>query len=505
MPPPPGWPTGAVELATLIGTGADGLVHVPRVRSMPVGTARNRCLELGLGGWACATNISKDGVSVALGFDTVGRSSRIKTAGELALLRMALDTILQAVERHAIENERTRLESRLRQAQRLEKIGTLTSGIAHNFNNILGGILGHSEIMEEHIGSASRYARNLAAIRRGAERARDLVDQLLAFGRRRDVRRKPLRIDALISETATLLDVSLPPGVELVVQPSAAAVVVSAENAQLQQVILNLCNNAVHAMPHGGRIEIATRLNDVSQPLSLSHDEIQPGSYVCIAVTDTGKGMNETTLGRIFEPFFTTRSSGNGLGLATVRQIVHEHGGSLNVTSTFAEGSRFEVWLPRATAVPVSGPSETALPTGRGETILLVAQDGARVLRDEEMLAALGYEPVGFTAAEAALAACRTGRDRFDMVVVGHFGSAARTLELAAALHASVPGVPIVLASKAAIEISADTLVTAGIVDVVRWPIVTEEIATALARGATLKRPGDQPQRRPALAAPASR
>jgi signal transduction histidine kinase len=504
MPPPPGWPAGAVELAALIGTGADGVVYVPRVRSMAAGTARTRSVELGLGAWACATNVSKNGVSVALGFDAVGRPCSIKTAGELALLRMALDTVLQAVERHAIENERTRLESRLRQAQRLEKIGTLTSGIAHNFNNILGGILGHSEIMEEHVGPGARYARNLAAIRRGAERARDLVDQLLAFGRRRDARRKPLSIDALIAETATLLDVSMPPGIELVVQPSATAVVVSAENAQLQQVILNLCNNAVHAMPHGGRIEIATRLNDVSQSFSLSHDEIQPGNYVCIAVTDTGKGMNEVTLGRIFEPFFTTRSAGNGLGLATVRQIVHEHGGSLNVTSAPGEGSRFEVWLPRATAVPVPGPAETTLPSGRGETILLVAQDGERVLRDEEMLAALGYEPVGYAAAEAALAACRTNSDRFDLIVVGHFGSAARTLELAAALHASVPGVPIVLASKAAIEISADTLVTAGIVDVVRWPIVTEEIATALVRGAALKRPDDLPQHRPALAAPAS-
>lgn len=501
--PPPGWPAGAIELAMLIGPRADGLVHVPRVRSMPVGPGKARCLELGLGGWACATNVGDDGVSVALGFDAVGRSCRIKTPGELALLRMALDTILQAVGRHAIEQERTRLEARLRQAQRLEKIGTLTSGIAHNFNNILGGILGHSEVMEDHVGSEARCARNLAAIRRGAERARDLVDQLLAFGRRRDVHRKSLSIDGLIAETAALLDVSLPPGVELAVRPAPATAVVCGENAQLQQVILNLCNNAVHAMPHGGRIEITTELHDVSQASSLSHDEVQPGDYVCIAVTDTGQGMDEATLARIFEPFFTTRSFGNGLGLATVREVVNEHGGALNVTSKPGEGSRFEIWLPRASAAPISTTDETLLPTGKGQTILLVAREGERVLRDEEMLAALGYEPVGFATADAALSACRADPDRFDIVIVGHFGSAARTLELAAALHAIVPRVPIVLASKAAIEIGADTLVTAGIFDVVRWPIVTEEIAIALARGAALARLGDQSQRRPALAAAA--
>jgi signal transduction histidine kinase/CheY-like chemotaxis protein len=502
MPPPAGWPAGAVDLAMLIGTEADGLVHVARVRSMPIGAAKARCLELGLRGWACATNVSKTGGGVALGFDAVGQPSSIKTPGELALLRMALDTILQAVERHAIENERTRLEGRLRQAQRLEKIGTLTSGIAHNFNNILGGILGHSEIVEEHLGSGSRYARNLAAIRRGAERARDLVDELLAFGRRRDMRCKPLSIDNLIAETAALLDASLPPGIELVVQPAQVAAVVLGENAQLQQVILNLCNNAVHAMPNGGRIEIATGLHEISQPRSLSHDEIQPGHYICVAVTDTGHGMNEETLGRIFEPFFTTRSAGNGLGLATARQVVQEHGGALNVTSRSGEGSRFEIWLPRATAAPMSEPGRMALPVGSGETILLVAQNGTRLLRDEEMLAALGYEPVGFPTAEAALVATRSDRDRFDIIIVGYFGSAARTLELAAALHAIAPRVPIVLASQAAIEISADTLVTAGITDVVRWPIATEEIAIALARAAALKSVGDRPQRLAALAAP---
>jgi signal transduction histidine kinase len=494
-PSPPGWPTGAWELSKRLGTGTDGVVHVPDVGRMPDGEDKTLCLRLGLRGWACATSTSKNGAGVALGFDLVGRPFRITAPSGLALVRMALDTIVQAVERQAIETERARLEGRLRQAQRMEKIGTLTSGIAHNFNNILGVILGHSEVMEEHVSSDARLAHNLSGIRRGAERARDLVEQILTFGRRRDTRHKPLSVGALIAETAALLEVSLPEGVSLVIRQPPVATIVLGENAQLQQVILNLCNNAAHAMQDGGVIEIETEPHELTESRWLSHDEIRAGSYVCIAVTDTGRGMNDVTLARIFEPFFTTRSFGNGLGLATVRVTVQEHGGTVHVRSKVSKGSRFEIWLPRAIAQPTADSGPFELPIGKGETVMLVAHDGELILRDEEMLAALGYEPVGFATANAAIDACRANRDRFDIAVVGHFGPVGRAIELAAALHAIAPRVPIVLASKAAIEIGADTLVATGISDVVRWPIVAEEIAMALAHGSALTRPEANPQR----------
>src|SRR5262249_5665669 len=159
----------------------------------------------------------------------------------------------------------------------------------------------------------------------------------------------------------------------------------------------NLCRNSTNAMPDGGRVEVATALDEISEARGLSHGELGPGQYVCIAVTDTGQGMDETTLGRIFEPFFTTRSSGNGLGLATVREIAGDNGGAMNGKGKLGEGSRFEIGLPRAAAgEQASEPSAATLPTGAGETIMLVALDSERLLRDEEMLAALGYEPVGF-------------------------------------------------------------------------------------------------------------
>jgi signal transduction histidine kinase/CheY-like chemotaxis protein len=479
-----GWPERAPELVAKFGPVVDGIIHVPNVDRMPIGEIKNACVGLGIGGIACVTNVGADGVVTALGFDAIGRSCRVTAAGELSLLRMGLDTIVYAVGRHSMERERARLETRLQQAHRLETVGTFTSGIAHNFNNILAGILGHSEVIEERVGSDERLHRSLGAIRGGAERARDLVEQILAFGRRRDAYRHPMRVRALVAEAELLLNGSLPPEIDLSVGEPPLDAVISGEPAQLQQVILNLCNNAARAMENAGRIELEADVHEVVGPRALTHGELCAGRYVCIAVKDSGYGMDAATLARIFEPFFTTRPDGNGLGLATVREIVREHGGAMNVQSAAGEGSRFEVWLPcQTTAEPVAEIDASTPPLGCGETVLIVASGNARLLRDEEMLAALGYEPVGFSSAEAALAACRAAPERFDTFVMGYLGSVAASLELAAALHAAAPRVPIVLASKSTEEVGADTLVAAGVTDVVHWPIVASQIAAALHHG----------------------
>ena len=212
---PPGWPQNVPALVALFEPSADGIIHVPRVDRLPIGAKKETCVALGLGGWGCATNVNKDGSTVILGFDAIGRACSITAAGELSLLRMALDTIVYALERHSMERERARLEMRLQQARRMETVGTFSSGIAHNFNNILAGILGHTEMAEEYLASEARPRRNLAAIRRGAERARDLVDQILTFGRRREGRREHVCIKTLIAEAKSLLAPSLPAHVEI--------------------------------------------------------------------------------------------------------------------------------------------------------------------------------------------------------------------------------------------------------------------------------------------------
>lgn len=487
MEPPPDWPARAPELAIRIGVRPDGVIHVPQARRMPAGEGKAICLALGLGGWACATNVNVEGVRFTLGFDSRRGLRRISQPGELSLLRAALDTIVQALERNAIEQERMRLEAHLQRARRLEKIGLVSSGIAHNFNNILGGILGHSEVLEELVGSDARLARNLAAIQRGAERARDLVEQILFFDRGHAARRRPLDIGAMIAETASLFGASMPAGIDLIVHQPPTTAIVSGEQAQLQQVLLNLCKNAAHAMQSGGHIEVATELHAIAERRLLSHGALRPGRHVCITVTDSGIGMDLATLGRLFEPFFSTRTSGNGLGLVTVLEIVREHEGAIDVQSKIGQGSRFDIWLPLVEE-HASVPNDGGLPMGNGETVMLVAQDGMLVLRDEETLAALGYEPVGFTNIDAALAACRNDPERFDIVVVGDCGLAERSLDLATTIHAASPRLPIVLAARAATEIAVDRLVGAGISDIVRWPMMAEEIAAALVYGGAARK-----------------
>jgi signal transduction histidine kinase/CheY-like chemotaxis protein len=483
---PPGWPDTAPDLAARIGADRNGIVHVPKVGRMPVGDNQRFLKELGLGGWACAVNTDRQGREIVFGLDAVGRKCRVAHAGELVLIRMALDTFIHAMERQTVDAERSRLQMRLQQARRMEKIGTFSSGIAHNFNNILGGILGHAEIMEEHLAMNVALAHHLSGIRRSAERARDLISQILAFGRRRDARLLPFSINALVSETSSLLRVSLPTRIELLVRPCPAELTVLGEAAQLQQVIMNLCNNAASAIIGSGRIEVAIEPREISEPLSLSHDKIEVGQYVSLSVVDSGVGMEASTLERIFEPFFTTRADGNGLGLATVRDIVHDHGGGMNVSSAPDQGARFDVWLPSVkTAILPARQQSTAKGTGNGEVVMLVAGNSGRLLGDEEMLAALGYEAVGFMTADAAQAACIAAPDRFDFVIIGQVGPLAQSLELATELHRLTPSVPIVLATRVAFEIGADTLLAAGIADVIRWPIVAEEVASTLSQSAT--------------------
>jgi signal transduction histidine kinase len=356
--------------------------------------------------------------------------------------------VANAIEREFLERERARLTSRLERARRMQMIGSLASGIAHNFNNIIGAILGYSEMIEPQLTPGTGSAQHLDEIRRAAERGRDLIDAILTFGRRGDARVRPVQVRTLFDETASLLRASLPSGVELIIEDVSVGIAVSGEPAQLQQIILNLCTNSAQAMEGNGFIRVAAEQKDVVAPLMLSHGEVTPGRYVCLAVIDSGRGFEEGVARRVFEPFFTTRLGGTGLGLATVHEIVRDHDGAMNVQSKPGHGSRFEAWLPAAVtdSTAVDGPE--MLPLGRGETVLVVESERERLLRDEEMLAALGYEPMGFERPAGAM----------------------------------------LFATTSTIDVSLDALAEAGIAEVLCRPLVSSELAAALAR--CLRPPG---------------
>ncbi len=412
---------------------------------MAPGPDRQTLAAAGVIGWVCVPTGSA-GIEGVLGFDLL-RAPLATRPRDLGLLRVAADAIANAVDRERLERERGRLEGQLHQARRMETVGALANGIAHNFNNIVGAILGHAEMLETRRASDGG-AGSVAAIRRSGERGRDLVEQIMAYGRPQKAARGRVALGGLVAETHGLLQASLPAGVEVALQQSGAPAHVAGDPAQLQQVILNLCANAAQAMDDSGRIEIAVAARELATPRRLSHGELPAGAYVRIAVSDAGRGMDDQTLGRIFEPFFTTRASGNGLGLATVREIVRQHGGALDVASRPGAGSRFAVWLPALARPDVpddeAGP---ALLRGDGQIVMLVESEREQLLRSEDVLAALSYEPVGFAHAADALAAARAAPQRFDAVILGAAMPDEAALDLAAALHASLPGVPLVLAT----------------------------------------------------------
>jgi CheY-like chemotaxis protein len=282
-----------------------------------------------------------------------------------------------------------------------------------------------------------------------------------------------------------MLDATLPEHARLVVGNTPPQVFVSGEFSQLQQVIVNLCNNAAQAMDAPGDIGVAVAMRELPPSAALEPGDLQPGSYVVISVTDPGRGMEEATLERIFEPFFTTRMEGNGLGLATVREIVLEHAGRVNVQSVPQAGTRFDVWLPERSSVTEGqhGDESPALSRGNGETILVLESDRSRLLRHEEILAALGYEPAGFTEPAAARAACLSDTIHFDAALLcAHVNGMAAALEHAATLQECVPGLPVILATPSTRQWHAPALAEAGIAEIIHQPLSSVELASALAR-----------------------
>ena len=476
---PPGWPNRALPLSTRLGAVGPDIVTVPDVARLSPSDVKDALVAAGVRGWICVPLIRPGRVPGIMGFDAL--QPRWEGVFPVPVVRLAGDAVANAIEREFLERDRATLTTRLERSRRMHMIGSLASGIAHNFNNIISAILGYSEMVEPHLARGTQLALNINEIQRAAERGRGLVDDILTFGRRRDAHIQPVQVRFLLEETTSLLRASLPSDVELIVDDGPVDVAVSGEPAQLQQVILNLCTNAAQAIQSNGCIRITVEQKDVGASLSMSHGELAPGRYVCLAVIDNGSGFDEDVARRLFEPFFTTRLAGTGLGLATVHEIVRDYDGAMNVQSKPGHGSRFEAWLP-ATAADAAGFDPAMLPLGRGETVLVVESERGRLLHQEEMLAALGYEPVGFERVGDAIAACRSVPDRFDIILVSHASQTRGGLDLARTLHEVAPQLPMLLATASTIDVGLDALAEAGISELLRRPLVSTELAAALAR-----------------------
>jgi two-component system, cell cycle sensor histidine kinase and response regulator CckA len=341
-------------------------------------------------------------------------------------------------------------QSQFRQAQKMEAVGRLAGGVAHDFNNLIGVIVGYSELMLHQDGLNGADRAKLGQIMKAAESGAALTRQLLAFSRKQVLQPRILDLNALVANVVKMVGRLIGEDVELVVRPSSELGPVCADAGQVEQVILNLCVNSRDAMPEGGTLTLETANVDLAEQIVTAHGDVLPGRYVLLMIGDNGCGMSADTLTHIFEPFFTTKEEGKGtgLGLATVYGIVTQSGGRIAVESRLGKGTTFRIYLPRAEAPLTPSPEAGESRVVRGsETVLIVEDDTA--FRDLACLtlAEAGYDVLAAANAREALSISASHRGSIhalvsDVVMPGTGGRA-----LAEQLLAERPGLKVLFMS----------------------------------------------------------
>jgi len=395
--------------------------------------------------------------------------------------RMA-GSIEDITDRKNADAERDRLELQLRQAQKLEAIGTLAGGIAHDFNNILAAILGYGEMAVKDAPEGSSQRRHIEAAVSAGMRAKSLVERILAFSRSGVGERIPVHVQSVVGEAIDQLHASLPGGITVERRLACGDSAVLGDPTQVHQVVMNLCANAVQAMRSQGLLEVTLDRVHELEPDCMT-GPLAEGDYVRLRVRDTGCGISPQVLERIFDPFFTTKEVGvgTGLGLSLVHGIVTDLGGGINVVSELGTGSTFTVFLPWQSCVAPPVKEAPHVPEGHGETVLLVDDEEALVRLGEEMIAELGYEPVGFTSSRAALEAFRASPERFDAVLSDESMPEMTGSELARAIRAVREDIPIVLMTGYVTPGLNQRARDTGVAEVLAKPLVARDIARSLA------------------------
>ena len=396
-----------------------------------------------------------------------------------------LAVIKDITEKKEAEKETKKLEKQLRQAQKMEAIGTLAGGIAHDFNNILGAILGYTELTFLDVSEGSSSHRSLKRVITACHRAKDLVNQILTFSRQKEQEKKPVKIKLILKEILHLLRASLPSTIDFRASYKKNSAMIMADPTQIHQILMNLCTNAGHSMKDRGGILYVT-LEDVEiteEDLSLSQ-KIAPGPYVKLKVKDSGTGMEKEVMDRIFEPYFTTKEKGEGtgLGLSVVHGIVNSYGGCITVSSEPQRGTTFEVYFPAITEnLEEEKTLKISLPGGN-ETIFFIDDEEDIALSARLILERAGYKVITENESLKALEIFSSESKKFDLVMTDQTMPKMTGLELTEKLLNIRPDIPVILCSGYSDEVPAKMVQKLGIKDFLLKPVDMEVLVNSVRR-----------------------
>ncbi len=411
--------------------------------------------------------------------------ARNVSLGKIPGTERQVASLLDVTEKRRAEERWQRLERQLRKSQKMEAIGTLAGGIAHDLNNILSPVLGYADMIMRNSEPDSQEFQRSEKIQKAALRAADLVSQVLAFNRGRTEEKRRIKLHPVVKEVVKLLKGSIPSTIEIVDRVDRNCDAVLADPTQIHQVVMNLCTNAYHAMEDtGGTLTVGLRQVqlELSELVGFPNLAQAAGTYLVLEVRDTGCGMTEDIVERIFDPYFTTKEEGKGtgLGLATVYSIVKSTMGDIRVTSIPGKGSCFSVYIPavrpeRETAPKISSFADAF--AGQGERLLVVDDDYDIAAMCKEGFEYLGYRVEAFSSSRDALAYFEDHLKEIDLVITDHTMPEMTGIELAKKMLLLRQDLPVILCSGYAASINQQVVENAGIRRFMMKPITVDTMS----------------------------
>ncbi|MGI3904146.1 MAG: DAHL domain-containing protein [Janthinobacterium lividum] len=473
----PDWPGALLEVVPILSAESGHIFSTATFASTPPPAVMALLRRHGIPHWSCVKVFDQEVFIGILAFERAPEVSAWRS-DMASPLRLTGIMISNALHRESEARHRLALEEKVQRAKRLEMVGLFASGIAHNFNNLLGVMLGHAEIVAYWPDAPALVRRHAQHIAETGERAGTLVQRILSYGRRGDRKLRPVALGALAADTVALLAPSLAVRIAFDTRLPGGDVCVTADPTQIQQVLVNLINNAAQASESGTPVVVSIEVADLGKRQTLSHGTLEAGSYVRISVVDQGVGIPADVQAKLFQPFFTTRPAGTGLGLATAAEVIRDLGGAFHLDSLPGQGTSLAFWLPLH---GVEGAQDREL-AGRGEVIMVAAEKTSRVERAEDALASMGYEPVGLTSAASAIAALRADPERFDLILIGDDLFDMPADDLSVALRAIDSRVPLVFLQTRVDRDGQDARGGLSFDDTLAWPLVQTDLATVMTR-----------------------